>query len=105
MRDNIITIILSIVSASGVLSIAVKSILSKLHKQETRQKALEWGVQALLRDRMLYSYGKCMEQGYAPVYVRENFENMYQQYRELGGNGVMKQLHATFMDLPLEGKK
>ncbi len=98
--SNLITIILSILSASGILGIGTRAILSRLHRQETQQKALEMGVQALLRDRMLHSYNKYTELGYAPVYAKENFENMYNQYHELGGNGVMTKLHVEFMELP-----
>lgn len=98
--SNLITIILSILSASGILGIGTRAILSRLHQQETQQKALEMGVQALLRDRMLHSYNKYTELGYSPVYAKENFENLYQQYHGLGGNGVMTQLHVEFMELP-----
>lgn len=102
MISEIITIALSILSASGILGIGTKAILSRLKKQEGRQKALEYGVQALLRDRMLYSYNKYIDAGYAPIYAKENYENMYMQYHELGGNGVMTHLHEEFMALPTE---
>lgn len=98
--SNLITIFLSILSASGILGIGTRAILTRIKRQETQQKALEMGVQALLRDRMLHSYNKYAELGYAPVYAKENFENMYQQYHGLGGNGVMTQLHMEFMELP-----
>ncbi|MDE5620877.1 MAG: hypothetical protein K2I80_10280 [Ruminococcus sp.] len=100
--DNIITVIISVLSASGILGIGTKAILARLKRQENRQKAVELGVQALLRDRMLHNYNKYMEQGYAPIFAKENFENMYQQYHGLGGNGVMTQLHTAFMELPTE---
>lgn len=103
--QNIITIIISIISASGIFGIITKAILVRLGKQETRQKAVEMGVQALLRDRMLHSYNKYIEVGYAPIFAKENFENMYQQYHGLGGNGVMTQLHAEFMELPTESEE
>lgn len=73
-----------------------------MKKQDLRQKAVELGVQALLRDRMLHSYNKYTELRYTPIYAKENFENMYKQYHELGGNGVMTQLHTDFMELPTE---
>lgn len=100
--NDIITIIISVLSASGILGIGTKAILTRLKRQENRQKAVELGVQALLRDRMLHNYNKYMEQGYAPIFAKENFENMYQQYHGLGGNGVMTQLHTAFMELPTE---
>lgn len=100
--NTIITILLSVLSASGILGIVTRAILSRLKRQEQRQKAVELGVQALLRDRMLHSYNKYSELGYAPIFAKENFENMYQQYHGLGGNGVMTQLHISFMELPTE---
>lgn len=100
--QDIITIIISVLSATGILGIGTKAILKRLKRQETRQKAVELGVQALLRDRMLHNYNKYMEQGYAPIFAKENFENMYQQYHGLGGNGVMTQLHTAFMELPTD---
>ncbi len=101
----IITAIISVISATGILGIGTKSVITRLKHQEHRQKALESGVQALLRDRMIYNYNKCIEQGFAPIYAKENFENMYQQYHELGGNGVMTRLHAEFMELPTESEE
>ncbi len=100
--DVIITTVISVISATGILGIGTRVILARLRNQENRQHALELGVQALLRDRMLHNYNKYSEQGYAPIYAKENFENMYQQYHELGGNGVMTQLHIEFMELPTE---
>ena len=100
--QDIITIIISVLSATGILGVGTKAILQRLKRQETRQKAVERGVQALLRDRMLHNYNKYMEQGYAPIFAKENFENMYQQYHGLGGNGVMTQLHTAFMELPTD---
>ncbi len=102
--QNVITIIISILSASGILGIGTKAILTRLKNQESRQKAVELGVQALLRDRMLHNYNKYTELGYAPIFAKENFENMYQQYHGLGGNGVMTQLHSEFMELPTESE-
>lgn len=99
---EIITITVSVLSATGILSIGTRAILARLHNQESRQKAVELGVQALLRDRMLHCYNKYEEAGYAPIYAKENFENMYQQYHGLGGNGVMTHLHEEFMELPTE---
>lgn len=104
MIQFLITIIISVLSATGILGIGTRAILSRMQKQDSRQKALEYGVQALLRDRMLHCYNKYIEAGFAPIYAKENYENMYRQYHELGGNGVMTQLHEKFMALPTEEK-
>ena len=102
MIQGIITIAVSVLSATGILGIGTRSILNRMQKQDARQKALEYGVQALLRDRMLQCYNKYIDAGFAPIYAKENYENMYRQYHELGGNGVMTHLHEEFMALPTE---
>ena len=96
------SIIFSLIGATGILGIVTRAMLKRLKRQEIRQSAIEHGVQALLRDRMLHNYNKYIELGYAPIFAKENFENMYQQYHGLGGNGVMTQLHTAFMELPTE---
>ena len=70
-----------------------------------RQKALEMGLQALLRAQMINDYNHYMEKGYAPIYARENFENVWKQYERLGGNGVMKDVRAKFLALPAVSEK
>lgn len=58
------------------------------------------GVQALLRSEMIKDYNKWSDRGYAPIYARENFENCYIQYHQLGANGVMDGIHDKYMKLP-----
>ncbi len=70
-----------------------------------RQKALELGLQALLRAQMITDYNHYLEKGYAPIYARENFENMWRQYDRLGGNGVMKDIRDKFLALPAISEK
>lgn len=65
-----------------------------------RIKALQLGVQALLRAQMVNDYNNYMEKGSAPIYARENFENCWIQYEALGKNGVMRDIHDKFMALP-----
>lgn len=67
-----------------------------------RLQANDRGVQALLRDRLIQSYNYHTDKGYAPIYARENWENMWKQYHNLGENGVMDNLHEMFMSLPTE---
>lgn len=65
-----------------------------------RQKALEKGIQALLRAQMISDWNHYSEKGCAPIYAKENFENCWQQYEALGKNGVMSGIHKDFMALP-----
>lgn len=93
-------IIITIVTSSGIIGILTKAMLSRLKKVEQRNKALELGVQALLRAEMIEQYEKYKERKHCPIYAKENFENMWIQYESLGANGVMAEIHNKFMDLP-----
>ncbi len=93
-------IIITIVTSSGIIGILTKAMLSRLKKVEQRNKALELGVQALLRAEMIEQYEKYRERKHCPIYAKENFENMWVQYESLGANGVMAEIHNKFMALP-----
>ena len=43
-----------------------------------------------------------VEKGYAPLHVKENFENCYKQYHILGANGFMDKLREEFLELPIQ---
>lgn len=65
-----------------------------------RIKALKRGLQALLRAEMIAEYNHYSEKGFAPIYAKDNFENLWKQYEALWKNGVMGDLHKRFMALP-----
>lgn len=94
--------ILSLCIGSGAVLGVLKYFHSKLESQKKRTAALEQGVQALLRDRLYQMYYHYLEKGSAPIYARENFENMYKKYHELGANGVMDDYYHKFMNIPTE---
>ena len=66
----------------------------------TRLKALQLGVQALLRAQMIMYYNQ-YRRGSVPQYVRDSFENCWKQYEKLGANGIMEDLHNKFLALPI----
>jgi len=94
--------IFSLLFGSGVVLALFKYLHSKLSEQKTRTTALELGVQALLRDRLYQMYMHYSEKGFAPLYARDNFENLYRRYHELGANGVMDDYYHKFMQIPTE---
>ena len=94
--------ILSLLFGSGLLITILTAVWRKIKQNEKKTESVQLGVQALLRDRLYYTYTKYEEKGYAPLYARENFDNMYNQYHTLGANGVMDDIYRKFMDLPLE---
>jgi hypothetical protein len=89
MHDNWLWIV-SFVTVVGGLVVYVYSHI----------KALQMGVQALLRAQMIEYYNHYRAKGYAPLYARESFENCWIQYEKLGKNGVMANIRAKFLALP-----
>lgn len=65
-------------------------------------RALKRGVQAMLRAQMIAEYNRYSEKGWAPIYARENFENLWRQYERLGKNGVMQDIRMKFLALPTQ---
>ena len=94
--------IVSLTVGSGLLITILTAVWRKIKLNEKKTESVQLGVQALLRDRLYSTYMHYQEKGYAPIYARENFENMYKQYHVLGANGVMDDIYRKFMDLPLE---
>ena len=82
------------------LGVAVKWLHKKSKTEAQRQGAIEKGLQALLRSQMINDYNHYKEKGFAPIYAKENFENVWKQYHNLGVNGVMDSIHEEFMTLP-----
>lgn len=106
---QIISLIITFIGIPSVSSITGwayhrhKKVTEK-NKQET--KTLKLGVQAMLRSQMINDYNKWHEdKKYAPIWARDNFENVWKQYEALGENGVMDDIHSKFMSLPTKPPK
>lgn len=85
-----------ILSLFGISGIGV-SVVVFLYKQI---KGIRLGTQALLRAQLISDWNYYSKKGYAPIYARENFENVYTQYHNLGANGVMDDIRTKFLALP-----
>lgn len=96
------TQILSTLGIPSVMAAFILYVVKKLHKSANKTKALESGVQALLRAQMIADYNHYSEKGFAPIYAKENFENLWKQYHALGANGVMDDIHERFEALPTQ---
>jgi hypothetical protein len=97
--------ILTLLFGSGLLASVGGYFLKRIRDNDRKTEAVQRGVQALLRDRLIAEYNKYSDMGYAPIYARENFENMWTQYHNLGKNGVMDGIHNKFMKLPTEKER
>lgn len=96
--------------AMGLIGTAITVYIRKRIKRiEVRQEieirkqiAIEAGMQALLRDRLIQSYNYHTEKGYCEIHNRDNISNMYKQYHNLGENGVIDRLMDELLDLPVK---
>lgn len=72
-----------------------------VHKSATaREKAIEEGLQSLLRAEIIRANEKYMAQGFCPVYAKEALKRAYQAYHTLGGNDVATKMYEDIMKLP-----
>lgn len=75
-------------------------ISTKLKKNKKKEKAIEHGVQALLRNELVRRYREYEAKGEMSILDKENMEAMFVQYQNLGGNGTVKQLMNDLLKLP-----
>jgi len=86
-----------------LLGSALTYISTRWSKSLKKIDKLEFGVQALLRDRMLQMYSHYKESGkLVPLRERESFENMFEAYTDNNGNSYMPDVRKEFLRLPHE---
>ncbi len=79
-----------------------KKLSEKQKEGAARQEAIEIGIQALLRDRIIQVYNHCVDKGFCPIYARDDAEALFKQYTALGGNGTTKALIEKLSEMPTE---
>lgn len=94
--------ILCLVGIPSILSAIIGFLVAQTKNAGKEIKAVKAGLQAILRDRLEQAYNTSAEHGYASHRDRENWENMYQQYHNLGANGVMDDVRVKYLALPLQ---
>lgn len=57
-----------------------------------KNKALAKAVQSLLRDRLIEKYRLFKIKGEMTILDKENIDSLFEEYKELGGNGTIKEL-------------
>ena len=80
---------------SSLIPMAITGICTFITTKYYCGKAVRYGLQALLRDRMLQAYERYQHREphpYVTVQEKQNFLNMYTCYHNLGFNGVMTEI-------------
>lgn len=96
MREYINEIIWAIIC--GIMAFFVK----KYNELKNKSLATQNGVKALLRAKIVDTYDKQIELGFMPVRHKENIQELYKEYKNLGGNGVIDHLIEELYDLPID---
>lgn len=97
---SIISTIITVVAVP-----AIGYLYKKYKAGEKRQAAVELGVQALLRDRIIQAYYHYEERDWITLHGLENVNSLYEQYHALGGNGTVTTLVESLRELEVRDDK
>lgn len=74
-------------------------IKNRLSRDKKKDRAIENAVQALLRNELIRRYREYEEKGEISILDKENITHMYEEYKNLGGNGTVEKLYSELLDL------
>ena len=100
------TVITAIISCcvSFFLGGILTFVTARLKGVRKREKALQDGVESLLRSQLIEYHDKYTDRGFCPIYAKEAARRSYEAYHALGGNGVITSLYEEIMELPVGPK-
>lgn len=99
MEVNILQIILNYI-VPLMLGGIIGFLTTKLKGVKKKDKAIEEGVQALLRNELVRRYREYETKQEMSILDKENVEAMFKQYENLGGNGTVKKMYEELLELP-----
>ena len=85
-----------------ILPIALGYIVWLLQQPKKDKNANERGTMLLLRVQLIEYHTKYMRLGEIPSYAYQNFEEMYEAYHDLGGNGMVKKMYEEIKELHIK---
>lgn len=86
---------------SGGVGMLLTYIFTELRARKKRQGAIQTGLQALLRDRIIQSYNHYVtDKKWIPIYAKDSLVSCYESYEDLGANGVIDDLMTEIKSLP-----
>lgn len=85
---------------STTVGVVVTAVIARFKLGNRKYKALQDGVQSLLRAEIIRQNEKWVERGYCPVYAKDAVRREYEAYHALGGNGVITDLYNDIINLP-----
>ncbi len=83
-----------------VMGAVIPTAIGIIKKDRKKDKSIENAVQALLRNELIRRYREYKIKGEMTILDKENIEHMYKEYKNLGGNGTVKELMDELLDVP-----
>lgn len=84
------------------ISFGYKLLKNRQDEQDKKNRAIENGVQALLRNELITKYREYETKGEMTIIDKENIEHLFKEYQNLGGNGTIKQMYEELLTLPIK---
>ena len=100
--NDIVQIAAACLGSSGLTAI-VLAILQRRWSCQDKQDALVAGLKVLTVDRVRYLGRGYIMDGKISLEDRENLEEMYSAYKDLGGNGHLETIMSEVRRLPVKG--
>ena len=85
-----------------LIGFGYKLLKNRQDEQDKKNKAIENGVQALLRNELIAKYREYETKGEMTIIDKENIEHLFTEYQNLGGNGTIKQMYEELLTLPIK---
>ena len=95
--DTVIDILLR--TYSVLLPILLGYIIKLLQEDRKEKRANAEGIKCLLRIQLIEYHDKYTELGYIPTFEKDNWNDMFQAYTSLHGNGTIEQYNEDIIKL------
>lgn len=92
------TIITALISTT--VGVVITTVIGHFKSGRAKNKAMQDGLQCLLRAEIIRQHEKYTERDYCPIYAKDALRCEYEAYHLLGGNGVITDLYNDIIGLP-----
>ena len=99
---NWVSWLLTLISTSGV--VGVKWLHKHFQAEEKKIFAMQIGMQALIRGKIIEYYNQYTELDYCPIYIQDTLLQLEKAYNQLCEEDLTKELIDKIMVLPTEKK-
>lgn len=86
----------------GIIGTKLRKEKKKNEEEQKKRKSLENAVQALLRNELIRRYREYKTKGEMTILDKENIDHLYTEYRNLQGNGTIKELYEDMENINIK---